>query len=127
MEKGRNPFDSPIFRINLQRKKILISSLCNIYFCNDVRNKNPFYIFHESCSALLSSLPFLHSYFLSSLLFYSFLIFFFSQRRCCDGYLFSNGHASCQGCINNNAPHPCIGIVAPIAQHSNTVTIVINR
>ena len=48
MEKGRNSFDSPIFRINLQRKKILISSLCNIYFCNDVRNKNPFYIFHES-------------------------------------------------------------------------------
>lgn len=114
---GKNPFDtSPISRSSnkLAKKKENI----NLFFI-DRTIKIPSIFQSNLVSSFLPSLPFLHPIALSPF-FFSFLSYF-SQDRNGDVVtdIYSWTDTSCQGCINNNAPHPCIGIVAPIAQHSN--------
>lgn len=134
MEKGKNPFDtSPISQTCKRKKKMpnqlvsyrskdtshLRTRYTHIFNDPDVRNKKSLlrYLPRISfASPSFSSIPSSHRVISSSsfFLFYSFLIFSNIAAT-----IYSWTDTSCQGCINNNAPHPCIGIVAPIAQHSN--------
>lgn len=134
MEKGKNPFDtSPISQTCKRKKKMpnqLVSHRSNdtshlrarythIFNDPDVRNKKSLlrYLPRISfASPSFSSIPSSHRVISSSsfFVFYSFLIFSNIPAT-----IYSWTDTSCQGCINNNPPHPCIGIVAPIAQHSN--------